>query len=605
LRWNWDSPLLLSPHSRTRLYFAANRVFRSDDRGDSWRAISPDLTRRLDRDKLRVMGRRWGVDAVARHASTSFYGNIVALAESPLVARAGPDIPLYAGTDDGLIQVTEDGGKTWRKHDRFPGVPRGTYVSRLLASRHARQRVYAAFDNHKNADFAPYLLKSEDAGRTWKSLRADLPANGPVLALAEDPIDPDLLFAGTEFGLYFSVNGGKHWVRLKSGLPTIAVRDLAIQRHEDDLVVGTFGRGIYVLDDYTPLRKLSAETLAQEAHLFPVKDALLYIPSRQYGLRGKSFLGESFFTAHNPPFGATFTYHLKDTYRTLKEKRQAAEKKGGPQFPTPEQLRAEADEEPPVALLSITDGQGNKLRTLTGPVSKGFHRVSWDLREPGAALPTPRQPGGIEDLFSPPPRGPLVLPGTYKVTLSVRVRGEVKRLDGPREFQVVLADPAGRPAADLKALLAFQQQVTRLERAVDGALGVARRLEQRLGRMKSAVDHTPSAPAKAATLVRRLERRTRAILRALRGDEVLARRNENVPPSIAGRVGTIIEGQYLSLARPAKTHRDQYALASSEFARELGKLRGLIHGDLRELEKMLDQAGAPWTPGRLPEWKGK
>src|SRR5262249_4235854 len=206
-------------------------------------------------------------------------------------------------TDDGLIQVTEDGG-AWRKIDKFPGVPENTFVSRVLASQHDAGTVYAAFDNHKMADFAPYLLKSTNAGRTWASIRGDLPERGSVLAIAEDHKDPNLLFAGTEFALYVTFDGGKKWVRLKGGLPTIAVKDLAIQRQTDGLVVGPFGRGIYVLDDYSPLRGLKPETLQKDAALFAAKDSLLYIPTRQYGLRGKAFLGEAFYTADNPPFGA-------------------------------------------------------------------------------------------------------------------------------------------------------------------------------------------------------------------------------------------------------------------------------------------------------------
>src|SRR5262249_3554305 len=232
--------------SHTRLYFAANKVFRSDDRGDSWKAISPDLTRQLNRDQLPVMGKIWPADAVAKHLSTSFYGNLTALAESPK-----PEGLLYAGTDDGLIQVTENAGETWRRIEKFDGVPAGTYVSRVLASQYDADTVYAAFDNHKNADFAPYLLKSPDRGKTWTSMRGDLPLRGSMLAIAEDHKDPNLIFVGTEFTLYVTLDGGKKWVRLKGGLPTIAVKDLAIQKQMDDLAVGTFGRGIYILDDYS------------------------------------------------------------------------------------------------------------------------------------------------------------------------------------------------------------------------------------------------------------------------------------------------------------------------------------------------------------------
>src|SRR5262249_18256898 len=257
----------------TRLYFGANRVFRSDDRGNSWKPISGDLTRQLDRDKLAVMGKIWSVDAVAKHVSTSFFGNLVALAESP--KKEGL---LYSGSDDGLIQVTEDGGKNWRKIDKFPGVAEGSYVSRLLASQHDAETVYAAFDNHKMGDFAPYLLKSTDAGRTWKDVKGDLPERGSVLAIAEDHKEPNLLFAGTECALFFSGDDGKKWVRLRGGLPTISVKDLAIQKQENALAVGTFGRGIYILDDYTPLRGLTAATLKKDCVLFPVKTALQYIP---------------------------------------------------------------------------------------------------------------------------------------------------------------------------------------------------------------------------------------------------------------------------------------------------------------------------------------
>jgi photosystem II stability/assembly factor-like uncharacterized protein len=605
LRWNWDSALLISPHAHTRIYFAANRVFRSDDRGDSWQAISGDLTRQLNRDQLPVMGKIQPADAVAKHLSTSFYGNITALAESPKQEGL-----LYAGTDDGLIQVTEDGGQNWRKIDKFPGVPERTYVSRLLASPHDAQTVYAAFDNHKMADFAPYLLKSGDAGKTWTSIRGDLPLRGSVLAVAADHKDPHLLFAGTEFALYVTVDGGKKWVRLKGGLPTIAVRDLAIQKQMDDLAVGTFGRGIYILDDYSPLRGLTSQALKQEAGLFPVKDALLYIPMRQFGLRGKAFLGESFFTAANPPFGATFTYYLKDEIKTRKQKRHDAEKeaekkKEPPPQPTPAQLRAEADEEAPTILLTITDGAGHTIRTLTGPVTQGFHRVSWNLRQPAPVLPKPRPAEAAEDLFVDEPSGPLVMPGVYRVSLAKRVEGVVTDLVGPQEFRVVVEGGEQMDAADRKALFEFQQKVARLDRAVSGALDAANEFSNRLTQLQRAADQTPGVETKTKETVRALQKRNRAILRALHGDTVLRERNENTPPSIAERVGYIVDSQRFSLARPTKTQQEAYQIASEEFAQELAKLRTLIEVDLKSLEKTLDAAGAPWTPGRLPEWKEK
>jgi photosystem II stability/assembly factor-like uncharacterized protein len=605
LRWNWDAPLMISPHSHTRLYFAANKVFRSDDRGDTWKAVSGDLTRQIDRDKLAVMGKVWGPDAVAKHLSTSFYGNIVALAESP--KKEGL---LYVGTDDGLIHVSENGGGQWRKIDKFAGVPERTYVSRLVASRHDADTIYAAFDHHKDADFAPYVLRSTDAGKTWTSIAGNLPSNGPVLALAEDHVNPELLFAGTEFGLYFTRDGGKHWIRLKGGLPTIAVRDLAVQQQMDDLVIGTFGRGIYVLDDYGPLRSLSPEALEKDSLLLPVRPGLLYIRSRQYGLRGKAFLGAAFYAADNPPFGATFTYYLKDAIKTRKERRQeeekkANEKKATPAYPTREQLRGEDEEEAPAVLFTIKDAAGTVVRTITGPVTAGIHRVAWDLREPAADLPRPRPREADDDLFAEEPAGPLVMPGKYKVQMARRVDGVLTPLGEPREFEVVVPAAVGRDPADLAVLHAFQEEVARLQRAVAGALRVASRMEEHLGDIKKAIDLTPGLDLKCDSQVRALEKRNREILRALRGDTTLRRRNENTPESVVERVENVVDGLRFWLGKPTTTQREEYVIAASQFGKELTKLRTLIDVDLKNLDRALDAAGAPWTPGRLPEWRDK
>ena len=289
LRWNWDSPLLLSQHKPTRIYFGANRLFRSDDRGDSWVAISGDLSRQIDRNKLPVMGKVWGMDAVAKNASTDIYGNLVSIAESK-----SDENHLVVGTDDGLIQVTKDGGKSWTKVDNIPGVPDRTYVNQIIASSHDGNTFYAAFNHHRYGDFKPYLFKSTNGGLSWSPIQGDLPSRGSVYCIGEDSVNPSLLFAGTEFGVFFTIDGGKQWLQLKGGLPTIAVRDIAIQKRESDLVLGTFGRGIYVLDDYSPLRNLKKEDLKKDAVIFPVKDSWMFIEGRQWGSPLKGFQGESF-----------------------------------------------------------------------------------------------------------------------------------------------------------------------------------------------------------------------------------------------------------------------------------------------------------------------
>ncbi|HKP45230.1 MAG TPA: hypothetical protein VJT50_01405 [Pyrinomonadaceae bacterium] len=603
LRWNWDSPFIISPHLHTRLYFAADKLFRSDDRGDSWTVVSGQLSRGLDRDKLPVMGKVWGMDAVAKNASTAFFGNASALAESPK-----KDGLIYVGTDDGLIQVTEDGGRNWRRLEKFPGVADMSYVSRIAASNHDTNTVYAAFDNHQNADFKPYLLKSVDAGRTWVSIAGNLPKNGPVWAIAEDYVNPNLLFAGTEYGVFFSVDGSQKWIQLKSGLPTIAVRDIAIQKRENDLVLGTFGRGIYILDNYTPLRSITPEMLKQEALTFPVEDALMYIQSQPLGGRGKSFQGESFYIAENPAFGATFTYYLKEELKTSKAKRQAAEKeaekKGVVALPSPAQLSAEEEEEAPSIIITVSDSDGHVVRRLTGPVTAGMQRVSWDLRYPPASLPPPANPE-TEDPFSDPPGGPLVMPGNYKVSFARRVGGVMTPIGTPQDFRIIVEGQENMTPADRVALVEFQRKAARLQRAVQGALDAANALKPRLALIRRALLDTPAVGDRLLDDAASLDKRTNEILRALRGDAALRARNINLPPSIAERVGDIVGSQRTAIARPTQTQINQYNAAAQDFEVTLGQLRQLIEVDLARLEKEMEAAGAPWTPGRVPEWRNQ
>ena len=604
LRWNWDSPIIVSPHSHTRLYFAANKLFRSDDRGDTWKAISGDLTRQIDRNKLPVMGKVWGPDAVAKNQSTSFYGNIVALAESP--KKEGL---IYVGTDDGLIQVTSDGGANWTKYEKFAGVPEMTYVSRLAASNHDANTVYAAFENHKNEDFKPYLLKSSDAGKTWTSIAGDLPENGPVLAFAEDTANANLLFAGTEFGAFFSINGGQHWVQLKGGLPTIAVRDMVIQAREGDLVIATFGRGFYVLDDITPLRQMKAESTEQAVATFPVKNALLYVQRHPLGGPKKGFQGDALYAAENPPYGAVFTTYMKEKIKTKKDKRQEAEKDAAKKnqtlaYPTNDELRAEAEEAKPEVYFVVYDESGSAIRRVEASTEGGFQRVAWDLRYSAPQVKKHSDEG--EDFFpDAADQGPLVLAGSYSVRLFDKVGGVVTELAGPQSFKVVTEGAAGMNSGDRAAQEEFLRKVTRLYRAVSGALHTAEDVESRLKAIREALREAPGVEKQLGGVADGLEQRDREILRALRGDVEMAKRQEPVASSINDRVGSVMEGERFSLAKPTQSHVDSYNIAAGEFAEQLGKLRTLVEVDLNKLEKDMEASGAPWTPGRVPEWSEK
>jgi len=596
-RWNWDAPFIISPHAPRRLYMAAQFLFRSDDRGNSWRRISPDLTRQVQRNALPVMGKVWGADAVAKNSSTALYSNISAVAESP--RKEGL---LYVGTDDGLIQVSEDAGTTWRRVESIPGVPKDAYVARIKASSHDANTAYAVITNHQNGDFKPYAIRTTDAGRTWTSIAGDLPARGSTHAFAEDHVDPSLLFVGTEFGAFASKDGGAHWLKL-AGIPTIAVRDLAIQARENDLVIGTFGRGIYILDDYTPLRSTTVATLAAGATLYQPKDALLFVPTQQYGGRGKAFQGEMLYGGDNPPYGAVFTYHLKDGLKSLKQQRvdaeKAAEKAGRALvYPTNDQLRAEAQEEAPAILLTISDSAGTPIRTITGPAGKGFQRIAWNLQLPGHTLPRPADP--LMELFDNTPTGPYVVPGRYSVTLAQRVGGVVTPLGGPLSFRVVTELGSPVTLADHAARGAFQQRLQVLRRSVTGALELSTATGQKLDQIRRALDQAPAAPRALHEQVRALQRRQADLARALSGDRAVGSRGDPEPTSIAERVNGIASEQGRSLGRPTGTHEEQLAIANELYAAELAKLRQLVETDIPALEREVERAGAPYSAGRIP-----
>jgi photosystem II stability/assembly factor-like uncharacterized protein len=614
LRWNWDTPLVVSPHSNTRLYFGAQYLYRSDDRGDSWKAISGDLSRGLDRNKLPLMGKVWPVDAIQKNVSTALYDNISAIAESPKVEGL-----IYVGTDDGLVQVTEDGGRNWRKIDQPAGVPEDAYVQRIVASQHDAGTVYVAYDNHQNGDFKPYLIRSTDRGKTWTSVAGNLPERGSVYAIAEDHVNARLLFAGTEFGLYWTNSGGEKWLKLNIGLPTIMVRDLAIQKQMDDLVIGTFGRSIYVLDDYSPLRIATPEIMQKDSFLFPIRPALSFIPQSRGGE-----LGTSYFTASNPPVGAQITYHLKEGLTTKRAERRrrdrtAFEKGETPPYPSPEQLRAEAGEEAPAIVISIADPAGRVIRRMDAPAGRGLQRVTWDLRAQGIALPPAIAAGGggrggrggagggaggggDEETFAGRGGGgAFVVPGKYTVSFAKRVEGVVTPLPGAQTVEVVAEGPATRE--DRVAMAEFQEKLGRLQKALTATTQSATEAGTRLSAIRRAIDATPSLPYKLREDTLKLEKQLDQIEIALNGDRVWRATNEGVPASISDRVRAAASPTRGTTGRPTKTAVEQYQIASEELATEIPKLRKLFETDLKALEKQLDAAGAPPTPGRLPDWK--
>lgn len=566
-RWNWDAPLVLSAHDNKTLYFAANYLFKSDDQGNTWSKISNDLTRQMDRNQMKVMGKVWGIDAIFKNVWTSPYGTIVSLAESPV-----KDGLLYVGTDDGLIQVTEDDGKTWRSIKRVSGVPKLAYLADLFASPHDENTVFAVFNYHKYGDYTPYFYKSTNKGKSWKNISSNIPENDFGWTIYQDHKAENLLFAGTEYGLYFSVNGGEHWVKMQSGIPTIAIRDLEIQQRDDDLIAASFGRGFYILDDIDFLRSVSEENLKKESLLFPVGDAWSYIVSNPDGYA----FGANFFSSPNPDFGAVFTYYLRNKPKTLLEQRQSSEqqksKKGKPvPYPDWDDFTKEKREESPQLIFAIKDATGNHIATVDKKLTSGISRINWNLRHTGT--------DGTN--------GPLVAPGKYSVSMARVINGKWEDLGQQQSFEVKRLPNTTNPAKIPAALQTFQLKVVELDKAIEHAnqmlttnIESLRKASYRL------VNHTTSG-----NLINSAENFRQKLLDLkiqLNGNPLITEKMELAAPSIASRISNINYDFWNSSSDATNTHKESFAIASKEFKQWVSNYN-LIAKQIKNLNESLEK----------------
>jgi photosystem II stability/assembly factor-like uncharacterized protein len=600
-RWNWDVPLFTSQHKKGRIYFAAEKVFRSDDYGNTWEVISEDVTRNLERNKLPFMGRVWGIDAVGKNDGAALYGTVSALSESPKNENL-----IAVGTDDGLIQVTTDGGKTWKKSETFPGIPAMTYVYHLQFSQHDENVLYATFNNHKQGDFKPYILKSTDKGTTWSPIHSNLPQRGSTYSVAEDHVDPDLLFAATEFGVHFTNDAGKSWRQIKGGLPTIAIRDMAIQKRENDLVLASFGRGFYVLDDYSPLRNLK-QTEGKEAYIFPIKDSWMYLENSPLGGRGKGFMGESYYQASNPPVAATFTYYFKDDLKTRKDKRQDQESKLAKDikdvnYPEYNALKAEQDEESPYLIFTIQNEMGAIVRKLKAGAKKGVQRITWDFTY-ASSSPININAGSEEGGQQSANGSQLVAPGNYTVTISKYVDGNITAIAGPEKFVVKALPGSTLPSANRPALVEWQRKADELKRSVQGAGQILNDANTRIKYIREALMVIKVNQQALVTDLKSIEVKLRVINDKMFGDGVANQLDINKPPSINSRLFSAIFDGSGTTSDPTTTMKEQLQIAGDEFGEVFTHLKDVYEKDIKAIEQKLEAAGAPYTPGRMPEWK--
>jgi photosystem II stability/assembly factor-like uncharacterized protein len=584
-RYNWDAPINVSSHDPARIYFASQRVWRSDNRGDSWTAVSGDLTQDGNRMHMPMMGRTWSVEAGwDLYAMTEFH-TIANFSESPVDENI-----LWAGTDDGIIQVTTNGGESWKKIelDDIKGIPATAYVNDIRADLYDPNTVYVALDNHKYGDYKPYLIKSTNLGKKWTSLADDLPAKHLVWRIVQDHVNKNLMFIGTEFGVFFTVNGGKKWVELDGGMPTISTRDVKIQRRENDLVAGTFGRGIYILDDYAPLRALTEKSMQQ--------DALLFAPSRpvkwfQLDTRHSDSDGDDRFVAENPAHGATLTYFLKDSLLTAKGKRQEAEKKlleddKYPKYPSWEAIEAELQEPEPAVYVEIRDNAGDVINRVSGSAKKGLHRITWDMKYSNT---TPLIKKDSKN------NGLMALPGTYSATLFKREGSTVTQLAEPVEFMLESIYEGALEGASAEEISAYGNAVTKAQKRAISSNTVLGQVKETMALLRVAIDRTPSDVSQLEAQFASIQSEINDINKAFTGLESRNRKGIK-PANIMSRL-RYARSALGSSYGPTQQHKDQLGYAEDELSQVIARIKTLHETTLPALQQAVVNEGGPWTAG--------
>jgi len=587
-RFNWDAPILVSPHNPARLYFASYRVWKSESRGDDWEPISGDLTRNEERIELPIMGRQQSWDNPWDVGAMSNYNSITSLSESPVKEGV-----LFAGTDDGHIQISQNGGQQW---NQIPvtklGLPNRSFVNDIKADLFDSNTVYVVLDNHKEGDFNPYIYKSTDLGVSWKSISSNLPKRTLVWRIVQDHVNKNLLFAATEFGVYVSLNAGTAWQKLP-GTPTLPFRDLTIQKRENDLVAASFGRGFYVLDDYSALREMTADNLKRKGKLFAPRTAKWYVPRSNVGNTGADY-----FFSKNPTFGAVFTYHLSDDFSTKKEARKKREKKLNKKklnvpFPGWDALDLEKDEKGAKVLLTIQDPQGNIIRKISAKAKKGSNRIAWDLKH--------------FNLFSIPENGKikkggynsgaLAIPQAYTATLYLEDNGVVTQLDEPIVFDVKPIREGVLRGVSHQEYDEYRNNLSALIKKLDVLEDVLERSEEKLMALKAALNNSNIVPGPINKEIQALQKELIAIKKSVEGSPSKDEIGERTPPSIQTHLRVAYRGM-MSTYGPTPLHQKSMALGKKMTLEIESKVMSLQNDKIKPLEQKLKALGAPYIQGQ-------
>jgi hypothetical protein len=594
-RFQWNSPLAVSSHNHTVIYYGGNYLFKSTDRGDTWTRLGSDLTTGVDRNKLQIFGRTPDKTTLSRHDGVEEYSTITTFSESPLAANV-----LWVGTDDGNLQVTRDAGKTWKNVvPRVSGVPKGAYVSRVVASKYAEGTAYATFDAHRNDDYGIYILTTTDYGENWKSIRNGIPESaGSVHVLREHPRNQNLLFAGTEFGLWVSWDRGANWTAFRNNFPTVPVDDIEIQPRENDLVLATHGRSIWVFDDLTPVEKMDSTVLGSDLTFFPPRTATTW------SLRQRRWsAGQKMFTAKNPPYGAILNYYLKEALPPEPPKTDKQDK-DKPDKDKPEPAAAPKKEGK--VKISVTDKDGKLLRELDGPGAAGANRTNWDLRYASPAEPTAEQLEAIAAGYGFGPRGPLVDPGEYTIKIKAANKEATQKavVEDDTRVQISAQDRAERRAA-LDQLYAMAKTTDKDRKSIRGlkdALNAAREQWKKDADKPGAPKIPDDIKKSAEELLKKVDAISDKFIRARQGLGNAGPPFEWKPDPLPEQAQNLLEDLDGFAAAPGGQQKEKLAELTLLVNDASAQVKKLIEEDLPALSKKMNDAGIPHiVPAATPE----
>lgn len=559
-RFTWDAPLAISSHDPNTLFFGGNYLFKSTDRGDSWAKLGGDLTTNVDRYKLPILGKLPDRDTVSLNYGVTFYPSITQVSQSPVDANV-----LWVGTEDGNLQVSKDGGKSWNNvAANVPGLPKGTWVTGIEPSHFSAGAAYVTFDGHRSDDFKVYIYRTSDYGKTWHPISSNLTIDdGTAHAIREDPYNPRLLFLGSEFGAFYSTDQGSHWDRLGAGLPSVRVDDIQIQPRQHDLIVGTYGRSIWIFDDIRPWEELNAADSAQVT-LFKPHPAIEW---QKYIDSGSGFAGQSTFTAPNPP-DAIFNYSLK-----------SAPTKFG------------------TVNIAIKKQNGEIVRRLTGPAKAGINRISWDLRYDTPAKPWDLQIWAIEQgffVYRPLPifgvPGPFVAPGNYSVELSSggRTYSQMFRVENDPAIQI---DPDAQSAhADLlmksfrlyRNAVEAQKTLSALNKSLSNALAEWKK------------SSNPNIPAGLQRDAASLKDKLHEVQMEVMGASSKAFPPPSQPLPLIWQIANLVYSLEAHTAKPTALQQQQYSELNQAMTQATTHLHEITTRDLPELNRKINQTGVPF-----------